>query len=120
MCNMPLSDQCGTYFPLPVVKDVLCSRCIQDKLLRHLLLKQVDCLIPGAMAGNYIIRCYVFDVRYCLLDEFRLDSNQMEAADNSMDLLDTRYFLHMLYNVDDAGMGTSHKYNQAFPLNIEK
>lgn len=33
MCNMPLSDQCGTYFPLPVVNGMLNGQYIKEILL---------------------------------------------------------------------------------------
>ena len=87
MCNMPLSDQCGTYFPLPVVNELKqCNRLFGFHLSSPSCLVLTD--MRGFHFGSSPMRWFPIEKEYCHGDHRSIDyRKEVVVSKNYLSLL---------------------------------
>ena len=97
------------------------SGTVQGKGVRHGRLKRLDGRPAGAVHGNKTFRINLFHLRDGIPDNgFKNWSREVEAADHTQDLLDSRQLSRIQHGVDNPGMGASRDDHNPLVSNLDR
>src|SRR5215469_9660812 len=80
------------------------SGAANNQLLRHLLLRQVNKILPAAVHWHYVFDIELIQFGHDLTQIVIRGGREMKATDEGVDLLDTTDLLGAFQGVDDPGM----------------